>query len=325
MKMKRSLILLMLLFLTFGGYSRQDNDTIILKETFLYAIKDTDTLYLDKYELKTSSNEQKPCMIFVFGGGFYAGSRDEESYIDYYNFLALNGYTVVAIDYRLGFKKAEDIKDNKKVTFKKFLKYFEYTIDIAVEDLYDATDFILKHSEEWGIDKNMISATGSSAGGITVLHAAYEISNGGELAKRLPENFNYAGIISCAGAIFSMDGKLKWKDMPAPIQMFHGDADKNVPYNKLKFFRYGLYGSENLAKQLRKREANYYFYSERNVDHYLAVAPLYNNREEIMSFLDRYVTKKMKLQTEIEVVPMEISKIKNNYKPKDYIKQNLNP
>ena len=70
----------------------------------------------------------------------------------------------------------------------------------------------------------------------------YAICNKSKLTERLPQGFNYAGTIAFAGAIFSTSGDLKWQTAPSPIQMFHGDADRNVPFDKTEMLQVGLYG-----------------------------------------------------------------------------------
>lgn len=57
------------------------------------------------------------------------------------------------------------------------------TISMAVEDLYDATAFIVDKADEWGIDSSQIVACGSSAGAITVLHGEYALCNASPLVR----------------------------------------------------------------------------------------------------------------------------------------------
>ena len=48
----------------------------VQKENFVFSIKGTDTLSLDKYELTSMSPaSKKPVMIFAFGGGFKGGDK----------------------------------------------------------------------------------------------------------------------------------------------------------------------------------------------------------------------------------------------------------
>lgn len=146
----------------------------VRKETYLYAVKDTDSLYLDRYRAVNAAGS--PCVIFMFGGGFFTGSRDGKGYIPYFEFLAENGYTVVSIDYRLGFKSlaergatTQERSGGKIRQAKAFMALFLDVVNMAVEDLFDATAFVLDHAGDWGVDPGRIIANGSSAGAISVL------------------------------------------------------------------------------------------------------------------------------------------------------------
>lgn len=47
----------------------------IAKYTDLYAVKGTDSLFLDRYTaVSVEQDDARPCLVFVFGGGFIAGS-----------------------------------------------------------------------------------------------------------------------------------------------------------------------------------------------------------------------------------------------------------
>jgi acetyl esterase/lipase len=66
-------------------------------------VKGSDTLRLDKYDAPATAGHA-PCVIFLYGGSFANGRRDDAGFIPFYNRLVNAGYTVVAIDYRLGMK-----------------------------------------------------------------------------------------------------------------------------------------------------------------------------------------------------------------------------
>ena len=171
----------------------------VQKENFVFSIKGTDTLSLDKYELTSMSPaSKKPVMIFAFGGGFKGGDKADKGYIPYFEFLARNGFVVVSTDYRTTLKNLDPSKVSSPMYF---IAALQHAIDTAVEDFYDATGFVINQSSDWNIDVEQIVASGSSAGAITVLQAEYDLCNGHELAKRLPAGFNYAGVISYAGAL----------------------------------------------------------------------------------------------------------------------------
>ena len=155
----------------------------VQKENFVFSIKGTDTLSLDKYELPSiSPASKKPVMIFAFGGGFKGGDKADKGYIPYFEFLARNGFVVVSTDYRTTLKNLDPSKVSSPMDF---IAALQHAIDTAVEDFYDATGFVINQSSDWNIDVEQIVASGSSAGAITVLQAEYDLCNGHELAKSL--------------------------------------------------------------------------------------------------------------------------------------------
>ena len=313
--MRTKMIILFLSLLVSIGIFANDG---IDKQTFTYSVKDNNTLQLDKYSLTNKTiTGAKPCIIFMFGGGFVNGKRDDNSYVEYFKKLVNKGY-IVSIDYRLGMKNAGSQMDQMR-----FVVTLNNSISMAVEDLFDATAFVIKNAEEWNIDKNAIIANGSSAGAISVLQGAYNISNKTKLTHALPDNFNYAGIIAFAGAIFSMNGDLKWENAPAPIQMFHGDADSNVPYDKIEILKFGFYGSKHIAEQLDELNYPYYFYKVENAAHEIAGDPMIDNLNDIYAFIDRLVLDKKQLI--INTGSKQIGKLemKKNFELEDYMKSNF--
>ena len=147
----------------------------VQKENFVFSIKGTDTLSLDKYELPSiSPASKKPVMIFAFGGGFKGGDKADKGYIPYFEFLARNGFVVVSTDYRTTLKNLDPSKVSSPMDF---IAALQHAIDTAVEDFYDATGFVINQSSDWNIDVEQIVASGSSAGAITVLQAEYDLCN----------------------------------------------------------------------------------------------------------------------------------------------------
>lgn len=296
----------------------------ITKETHVYSVKGIDSLKLDRYYVKENicSNELKPSIIFMFGGAFYTGVRDNNYFIPCFEYYAKQGYNVFSIDYRLGLKnvKLESVKP-----ISKFITLVDSTINIAVEDLYDATSYIVDKSKEWNLDSEMIVPFGSSAGAISVLQAEYYRVNNYPLAKKLPDNFQYGGIISMAGAIFSMDWKVSWDKKAAPILMFQGSADANVPYNKKSIFKFGFYGSKAIAKSLRKVKSPYYLFTFKGAGHEIASTPMNENREDINIFLTKLVKDKESIEITKTSVNSSKSKVKERFTMKDYLRNNFTP
>jgi dipeptidyl aminopeptidase/acylaminoacyl peptidase len=262
----------------------------IKKETFEFVKRDTTSLKLDVY---THPNIPKnsPCIIFVFGGGFITGKRDEEFYNTYFNTLVENKYVVVSISYRLGLKGIKRLTNFSTTPLKT-------AVELAVEDLYDATKWVLKNSNKIGIDTNKIILSGSSAGAMTVLQADFEKRNKMKLAKKLPEKFQYAGVIAFAGAVVTDNGKLKYKIKPAPTMMFHGSSDKMVFYNRMYFFNRSVNGSNEISAVFKKHNYPYYFYRVEGMGHEVAASPMEDNLKTILWFINEYVLNQKKFQIE---------------------------
>lgn len=314
--MKKILVILHLFLIVNYCFSQKDDKTIrIEKETFIYSIKENDTLRLDKYEIPEISTP-KACIIFVFGGGFSNGSRDNAENSDFMIELAKKGYTGIAIDYRLGMK---NIQLNNPMEIASTLVN---SISMAVEDLYDATNFVYNHSDNWNINKEWIIACGSSAGAITVLQSEYWLCTNHNLTQKLPKQFRYGGIISFAGATLKSSEDKKLITKPSPIQLFHGDSDSNVPYNKLELGPMGLYGSLYISEQLNKMNSPYYFYQVNNAAHEVASLPMKNNLNDIDSFIQKMIFQKQNTIIHTIVDQIGAEEMKKDFTIIDYIKSN---
>lgn len=319
--MKSYIISLLALVLFAGGAWGQTPD--VRKRTFDYAVREADTLRLDVYDVAAAEGaavEARPCLMFVFGGGFVTGNRDRKSYMRYFEHYARKGYVVASMDYRLGMKS---LLGNKEAGAAAFMMTFAGAVTMAVEDLFAATSYIVARAGELGVDPARIVASGSSAGAITVLHGEYEICNSTPLALAgLPAGFDYAGVVSFAGAILSL-GELKWQRMPAPIMLFHGDADSNVPYDALVYEGMGFYGSKHIARQLTEMGAPHYFYSVENMNHMMATRPMTDNMAEIDTFLDKMVIGGRRLIIDENVRDLKRSEVKKNFTLEEYIRTNF--
>lgn len=226
--------------------------------TYLYAERDTCDLYLDVYNPAKGSQtsidgKKKPTIVFMFGGGFIGGTRDDASYNQWFRTLTQNGYRVISIDYRLGLKGSDKVGVAQ-------VNVLDKAIHMAVEDLFSATVFMIDNAETLGIDPENIVVSGSSAGAISVMQAEYEICNSTSWTEVLPEGFNYAGVMSFSGAILSRKGKVKYAKEPCPTLMLHGTADKLVPYKQIAFFNVGFFGGGKLVERFKKFGLDYNMY-----------------------------------------------------------------
>jgi len=261
---------------------------IAAKETYLYAKKDTSSLYLDIHRatagtLSDFQGVPKPTIIHLFGGGFKSGTRDAAHLLKYYQMLNDNGYNVVAIDYRLGMKNYK--MGNGLVGIAKSVTAFYASQQMGVEDLYSAILFLASHPE-LGIDVHNLVLSGNSAGAIISLASAYVVANGE--AEGLPEHFQFKGVLGFAGGIISLRGAPKFETLPCPILFFHGINDNVVAYNHLGAFGRGIWGSNYLAAQLKKKGGNYSIYRFKDRAHDVASYMTYLWAEE-KTFLESNV------------------------------------
>ena len=93
---------------------------------------------------KHSTNDQRPVILFFFGGGWIGGGIDH--FRKQAEYLSKRGMVAALVDYRI---------DSKHHT----------TPDIAVSDGLDAMKWMVDNADKLGIDAQKIIASGSSAGG----------------------------------------------------------------------------------------------------------------------------------------------------------------
>lgn len=236
--------------------------------TFMYAKRDTCDLFMDVYDpaegsIREAYGIEKPTVIFMFGGGFIHGTRDDADYHKWFRMMTENGYRVISIDYRLGLKGSDKVGVAQ-------VNVLDKAIHLAVEDLFSATNFILDNADQLGVNPSNIVISGSSAGAISVMQAEYEIANATQWASVLPAGFNYAGVMSFSGAILSREGKVDFKKSPCPTLMLHGTSDELVPYDQIKVFNLGFFGGGKLVERFKKYGLNYNMYHFTDYGHEIA-------------------------------------------------------
>ena len=227
------------------------------QETYPFVERDSGVLYLDIFRPDSSAQTTfkgvaKPAVMFVFGGGFTSGRRSDNGIRRWFKKLNANGYTVVAIDYRLGMKGFQMSKGLRGA--KKALDRFLLSQQIGVEDVFAAVSFLAKHPE-LKVSANNIVISGSSAGAIISLACAHAIANG--QTAGLPDGFTFKGVMSFSGAVISKNGAPKFPKTTCPLLLFHGTADKVVAYKHFGLPRRGIWGSGYIAEQLKDDGCDY--------------------------------------------------------------------
>lgn len=279
--MKRITLLLALLLVGMVAFAQD-------MKTYQYAERDTLNLYLDFYTPE-HVHDSTICLVYVFGGGFIGGHRDGDFEKAYFKQLVDEGFQVAAIDYRLGLKGVK----NLGITHSEPL---EKAVNMAVEDAIEAVAYLLDHAKELKVNKDYIVMVGSSAGAITSLQMDYVLCNGYLNSNILPDDFRLAGVVSYSGAIYSTEGKVKYRNhKPAPTMLFHGTADRLVPYKKISLFKLGFFGTDALVDRFEKFDYPYFARRFKDYGHSIAAAGPFTV-DDLVWFCRHYVYDKEQWQ-----------------------------
>lgn len=256
--------------------------------THHYATKNGQDLYLDLiFDPAVQVEGPRPVIIYSFGGGWEDGNRGDRSEVHFWEELLSAGYAIVPIDYRLGIREA---KLSGEMTEENGTEMYLRAIQWGVEDLFDATAYVVAHAEEWNINADQIVALGGSAGATNSLVAEYHVANRTPLAtEHLPEGFRYGGVISMAGAFWLPQGTpLEFATRPAPIQFFHGGKDWLVTYDEVQAHFAG-YGPVYYFREFAGPDYPKWFVDYPEGDHAVALLPLMNRTLEMRAFIERMV------------------------------------
>lgn len=208
-------------------------------------LRDLD-LKMDVYLPKIDTLKRRPLIMFIHGGAFYFGSKNDLSIVEWCKHYASMGYVTASINYRIGFQPS--------------LSGIERAGYRAVQDAHAAMRYLIANQETYRIDTSMIFVGGSSAGAITSLNLGYmtEETRPSTTYKKgtskdlgiiessgndIKATFTLKGIVDMWGAVSTLD---VLKSNNIPIIAFHGNADKIVPYD----YNYPFTGAKSLKKVL---------------------------------------------------------------------------
>ena len=222
-------------------------------------------LLMDIYLPKSDTIKKHPLVMFLHGGAYYVGYKDDQPMQKWCSHYASLGYIAVSIDYRMGFRPSK--------------RSIERTGYASIQDAHAAMRFLVENQSVYGIDTSMMFIGGTSAGAITALHLAfmtnetrpttsYENDDMGNIessGNHINKKFTIKGVADMWGAVYDIkiiDSK------KIPVIAFHGNLDEVVSYGydypftdinlgPLRQQLFGkMYGSSIIIKRLLKNGVN---------------------------------------------------------------------
>lgn len=199
----------------------QENQIKIIKNIVYSTVEIEDNkeikLKLDLYLPQNDRIVERPLIVWIHGGGFVAGTKEAMSRrcLDY----AKLGYVTCTVQYRLARIRSKDSS-------------IDDIVNAAVDDCRNAVDWLIMKADVFKIDKNTVFVGGSSAGGVTSCHLAYD-------DREWSNKESVKGIISLWGGIlpksiekgssgtFSYEITVESTECSACI--IHGEKDPIVP------------------------------------------------------------------------------------------------
>jgi para-nitrobenzyl esterase len=198
-------------------------------------------LTLDVFQPDNDNLAQRPLIIFVHGGTFITGTKDDGDVTELCKRFAKLGYVTASINYRLGMGIP-----SQATAAQALLR--------AVHDMKAAVRFFRKDAattNTYRINPDYIIGGGSSAGGLTAIHLAY-LDQNAEVpsyvdttgVNGLEGNSGNPGYNSNIRAVVNLCGALadsSWLNTgDEPIVSVHGDDDGTVPYNTATITVFGI-------------------------------------------------------------------------------------
>jgi len=208
-------------------------------------------LKLDVY-VPDNDLENRPAYIFIHGGGFKGGSKQQSHIINLANYYASRGWAFISIDYRLkkdnGTVPQEwvDGAKNQNVPIDRLAPIYP-----AQRDAKAALRWIVANADTYNINTNYISVGGASAGAITALAIGIsipedfrdeiDINQDPTLAStNLEQAFKIRTIVDLWGSKVALDinekvfGHQRFDSKNPSLFIAHGTEDPTVPFNKAK-------------------------------------------------------------------------------------------
>lgn len=207
-------------------------------------------LKLDVY-VPDNNLKNRPAFMFIHGGGFAGGSKQQDKIINLANYYTSRGWVFITIDYRLKKHKGtvpQQWKNYATNVPKKKARQF-LAIYPAIRDAKAALRWVVANADTYNINTDYISVGGGSAGAITAITLG--VSNQEDYrdeidtdqdptlaSTNLDQNYKVKTILDFWGSKVALDileniyGHQCFDSNDPPIFIAHGTKDPTVPFSK---------------------------------------------------------------------------------------------
>ena len=132
-----------------------------------------DTLKMDVFLPECEAPGLHPLLVWIHGGAFLAGDKNDGSIQDLCQQFARRGYVTASIDYRLGFVSDNALWQcnypNYSCVFATDSAEWIRACYRAIQDAKGAVRYLVNRHQEYGIDPQHVFVAGESAGAFTAL------------------------------------------------------------------------------------------------------------------------------------------------------------
>lgn len=207
-------------------------------------------LKLDVY-MPDNTNPNRPAFVFIHGGGFYGGSKQQRQIIKWANYFTSRGWVFISIDYRLrnNFGTVPQAWADYSKTLPKQAKIEQFlAIYPAQRDAKAALRWVMARAATYHINPDYLTVGGGSAGAITAISLGIsdetdfrdEINLNQDptlTSTNLNQKYNVRTIINLWGSKFALDaieeiyGHNRFDNDDPSLFIAHGTEDPKVPFN----------------------------------------------------------------------------------------------
>ena len=206
-----------------------------------------------KLDVYTPDNDIKnrPAFVFVHGGGFAGGTKQQRQIIEWANYFTSRGWVFISIDYRL--------RKHKGTVPQNWFDYTSYTpknkraqflaVYPAIRDAKAALRWVVANANTYHINLQYLSVGGGSAGAIAAIGMG--VSNPEDYrdelsieqdptltSTNLEQEYEVRTIINLWGSKIAIDaleevfGKQRFDSKDPSLFITHGTEDPTVPFSK---------------------------------------------------------------------------------------------